>query len=358
MVLKSKLLIAVFISCSLTHAGRPLPKNIIKPNKNITYDIAVIGSGAGGTMAALRGVLNNDLVLWACGDRSTYKQARGYWVPKINSIPMFENINRPVISMRDSAMRQISESPFKEKLHVLPDLISSVKRDPKGFFILRSPKIGEFKAKNIILATGTMDVQPVINGSIRDLLKPANKQQVIYCLRCDGHLALGKKSVVVLGSAANSADIATILAERYAPGKVTILTHGEKEVFDPAQKSLLSKYKIDILNSKIMNVLKQGRRLTGFSLAGNTQISADLVVVNLGMRVNNKLAKDLKAKLDPKGYVIGDESGLTSVPGLYVVGDLKSNTRKQVYTAWDQATRAAEAINTNLRLEKRKALGA
>lgn len=356
MLLKYKLFIALIIYCGLAFAERPVPKDIINPNAKNIYDIAVIGSGAGGSMAALRGVLNNDMVLWATGARASYKQARGYWVPEISSIPMFDGVYRPIIAMRDSVLKQISTSNFKEKLHVLPDLISSVKKDENGLFILKSKKKGEFKAKNIILATGTMDVQPTINNSIRDILKPANKQQVSYCVRCDGHLALGKKNVVIIGATTNTAEIATLIVERYSPEKVTILTHGEKEAFDPEQKSLLGKYNVEILNSKIDRIIKRGRKLTGFSLAGKKQIPSDFVIVNLGMRINNQLAKDLKANLDAKGYVIGDESGLTSVPGLYVVGDLKSNTRKQVYTAWDQASRAAEAINANLRMKKRKAL--
>jgi thioredoxin reductase (NADPH) len=47
---------------------------------------------------------------------------------------------------------------------------------------------------------------------------------------------------------------------------------------------------------------------------------------------------------------------LTSVTGLYVSGDLKANTRKQIYTAWDNAVSAASAINLLLRTKKRKAL--
>jgi thioredoxin reductase (NADPH) len=61
----------------------------------------------------------------------------------------------------------------------------------------------------------------------------------------------------------------------------------------------------------------------------------------------------LGAELDERGFVKADDSGLTSVPGLYVAGDLKANTRKQIYTAWEHAVSAANAINQKLRQLRR-----
>ena len=76
--------------------------------------------------------------------------------------------------------------------------------------------------------------------------------------------------------------------------------------------------------------------------------------VSLGLIVYNELAKQLGAELDGRGFVIGNEGGLTSVPGLYVAGDLKANTRKQIYTAWDNAVSAATAINLIIRTKRRQ----
>ena len=74
----------------------------------------------------------------------------------------------------------------------------------------------------------------------------------------------------------------------------------------------------------------------------------------MGLIVYNELAKQLGAELDGRGFVIGDMNGLTSVSGLYVAGDLKANTRKQIYTAWDNAVSAATAINLIIRTNERK----
>jgi thioredoxin reductase (NADPH) len=71
------------------------------------------------------------------------------------------------------------------------------------------------------------------------------------------------------------------------------------------------------------------------------------------MIVYNELAKQLGADVDERGFVKADESGLTSVTGLYVAGDLKANTKKQIYTAWDTAVSAANAVNMKIRAARR-----
>jgi thioredoxin reductase (NADPH) len=78
--------------------------------------------------------------------------------------------------------------------------------------------------------------------------------------------------------------------------------------------------------------------------------------VSLGMIVYNELAKLVGADLDERGFVKADESGLTNIEGFYVAGDVKANTKKQIYTAWDHAVNSADAINQKLRSESRAKL--
>ena len=73
----------------------------------------------------------------------------------------------------------------------------------------------------------------------------------------------------------------------------------------------------------------------------------------MGMIVYNELARQVHAEVDERGFVKTDANGLTSVAGLYVAGDLRANTRKQIYTAWDAAVASANSINMNLRASRR-----
>jgi thioredoxin reductase (NADPH) len=53
-------------------------------------------------------------------------------------------------------------------------------------------------------------------------------------------------------------------------------------------------------------------------------------------------------------YLIVDEDGQTSVDGVYAAGDLVSDKKKQVYTAWDLAVDAVDAIDGRVRLQRRQ----
>ncbi len=76
----------------------------------------------------------------------------------------------------------------------------------------------------------------------------------------------------------------------------------------------------------------------------------------MGMIVYNELALEVGAEIDERGFVKADTTGLTSIANLYVAGDLKAGTKKQIYTSWDTAVDAANAVNQKVRSSKRATL--
>jgi thioredoxin reductase (NADPH) len=202
-----------------------------------------------------------------------------------------------------------------------------------------------------------MDVQPKIQGSIEAVFDYANAQTIDYCLICDGHHVLEKKTVVI-GSDNSAAWVAIMLRERYLCPEMTILTNGMDANFQKETQKLIDLYKIRVLTSPIKRILGEdkGVILKGFELEDEIIVHAEMSFVAMGMIVYNELAKQLGAELDERGFVKAAENGLTSIEGLYVAGDLKANTRKQVYTAWDHAVSAATAINLIIRTRNRQKL--
>jgi thioredoxin reductase (NADPH) len=212
-------------------------------------------------------------------------------------------------------------------------------------------------AKFVILCTGVMDVQPVIKGSIETVFDYANAQTIDYCLICDGHHVLGKKTGVI-GSSISAAWVSIMLYERYQPTSLTILTNGETPSFDEDIKKILQAYAITVNTSPIKEILgdEKGKVLRGFELVDGEVVETDITFVSLGMLVYNELALQVGAEVDARGFVKTDETGHTNVNGLYVAGDLKANSKKQIYTAWDEAVNSANAINQKIRQERRSKL--
>lgn len=319
------------------------------------HQIAIIGGGSAGVMAALRSILNNDDVVFFPGSPHDKKKSRALWVRKIENMPAHFHYKRGIEEPNLETLHWIEASPFASNFHHKKNTgVTTLSQNADGHFVLLDSKGVTHLAKFVILCTGVMDVQPVINGSIETIFDYANAQTVDYCLRCDGHHSLGK-STVVIGHGVGAAWSAIQLFERYRQPKMTILTHGRKPEFSPETNLLLKNYQIEVLESPITHIQGEdkGKTLKGFGLIDGTHVSCQMCFVSLGMRVYNELAQQVHAEIDDRGFVKADENGLTSVPGLYVAGDLKANAKKQIYTAWDHAVNAADAINQRLRLEKR-----
>lgn len=321
------------------------------------FPVCVIGGGSAGTMAVLRTILNNDECLFFPGSAKDKKRSRDLWVRKVENIPGHFQYKRGIQEPNLETLKWISESDFKDNLNIQKNTgVVSLKKEGNLFEITDSKDQVHF-AEYIILCTGVMDVQPEIKGTIETVFDYANAQSIDYCLICDGHHVLDKKASVI-GSGNGAAWTAIMLHERYHPQSFFILTNGEKAVFSADTQKLIDLYGIQVREEPIIDVFgqKEAGILEGFTLEDGTDIETDICFISMGMIIYNELAKQLGADLDERGFVKGDEAGLTSVPGLYVAGDLKANTKKQIYTAWDNAVNSANAINLKIRVNKRQQL--
>lgn len=320
----------------------------------VIYPVCVIGGGSAGTMAMLRTVLNNDDCLFFPGSPQDKKRSRALWVRRVENMPAHLEYKRGIEEPNAQTLKWVQESEFKDRLHLQKNLsVTKLKKNADGLFEIEDSKGERHLSKFVILCTGVMDVQPEIQGTIETVFDYANAQTIDYCLICDGHHTLGKKTTVI-GSSNTAAWVAIILFERYQLPSLTILTNGKQPEFQDETKKILDLYGIQTRTEEITGIEgeEKGKLLKAFNL-GSDRIPTDICFVSMGMLVYNELAKQLGAELDERGFVKADEAGLTSVAGLYVAGDLKANTRKQIYTAWDHAVSAVTAINLKLRTEKR-----
>jgi thioredoxin reductase (NADPH) len=323
----------------------------------VVYPVCVIGGGSAGIMAVLRTVLNNDDCLFLPGTAKDKKKSRALWVRKVENMPAHLNYKRGIEEPNAETLKWIHESAFKERLHHLKNTgATSLKKISDHFEIIDSKGIVHY-AKYVILCTGAMDVQPVIRGSIETVFDYANAQTIDYCLICDGHHVLGKKTGVI-GHTNSAAWVAVLLHERYRPEKITIFTNGEAAAFAEDTTKLIQSYNIDVESSPIKEIFgeEKGKILKGFELESGKVVESEITFVSLGMIVYNELAIEAGASVDERGFVKTDEVGLTNVPGLYVAGDLRANSKKQIYTAWDESVNSANAINMKLRQERRPKL--
>lgn len=318
------------------------------------YDVAVIGGGSAGTMAAMRVVLNNDECLFFPGSPKDKKKSRAFWVTKVENMPAHLDYKKGIEEPNKHSLDWLTNGPFREKFIWKKNTgIISLTKNEENLFVLTDNKNESYLARFVILCTGVMDVQPEILGSIEPIYPYANIQLADYCLRCDGHHVLNKK-IAVIGHNTSAAWIAVMLFERYQCPEVTIVTNGKQSDFDEEIKTLIQKYKFKIETKAITELVGEPKNNKLEALiCQDSRVEADYIFIALGMIVYNDLAKMLNANLDQRGFVVTDNKGQSSVQGLYIAGDLRANTKKQIYTAWDTAVDSADEINILIRRKKR-----
>ncbi|POB12725.1 NAD(P)/FAD-dependent oxidoreductase [Halobacteriovorax sp. DA5] len=322
------------------------------------YQIAVIGGGAAGMMATLRGVLNNDSVVLFPGTPKDKKRSREKWVYKVENMPGTHKYKKGIEEPNKETLEWIEQSEFKDNLTFVKGKgVTEVTKLSDGSFELIDSSGEKYQAEYVVLCTGIMDVQPHFNDSIKPILPFANAQTVDYCLRCDGHHVYDKHTSII-GHTSGAAWVAVMLKERYNTPSMSILTNGETPQFDEETQKLIKAYKIEVFTEAIVDILgdRKSGIIEGYKFASGRTLESAFSFVSLGTIVYNELAKAIGAEIDGRGYVLANDKGETNIENFYVAGDLRANRKKQIYTAWDMAVDSLDDINAKIRRKKRAAL--
>lgn len=162
------------------------------------------------------------------------------------------------------------------------------------------------------------------------------------------------KKTAVIGYSEDAAQNALLLESRYHPPKLTLMTNGIPHTISEKTLQLLQDKGIELVEDPIAGIIgnKSERILNGFECGSGNIVEAEIAFVSLGIRPNNKLALSLGLDVDAQGLVKTTSEGEASVSNLFIVGDLRSNSMKQIYTAWQHAVEAIQVIDRRIRKEK------
>lgn len=359
-------------------------------------DVVIIGGGIGGSAAALRAAQNGMKALWLLGSKKTRIQSRSQWVVNLDNIVGFhEDIikNQAIKTLKKH--RQTEAVSLLQKEHyqinnrmliqntiqriergfpnveIIDCKVESLKKNENGFEIECNDKM--VLADAVILSTGVMDEQPQIQKQNKKgewektpkwIYPFANREQALYCIRCEGHLTQDDP-VAVIGHTNVAAELAMMLHERYQ-NKVYILTNGTVPGISDERYNILKHYGVKIIIEPITDLLSEGvKQLHGFAFEQHDSIKVKFALIALGLhRIYNDLARQLNARLmdedqpEEKRHVWINHKGETSIRGLFAVGDMTKREdepiMKQVYTAQEYAVRAVDTIDSRRRKTMRE----
>jgi thioredoxin reductase (NADPH) len=201
------------------------------------------------------------------------------------------------------------------------------------------------KAKKILLATG---------ASPRYLNVPGEKELkgngISYCATCDAKY-FNDKEVIVIGGGNTAIEEADFIS-KFAK-KITIIHQFAKlQANMEAQEKAFANPRINfVFDTEPRGFEKNGNKM--FVKTENLKtkevntLQADGVFIFVGMKPNTDVFNgDLET--DEWGYIKTNEDMMTSIDGVYAIGDIRSKKYRQITTAVADGTIAAIAVTREL----------
>ena len=214
---------------------------------------------------------------------------------------------------------------------------TSVQAREAGFCVTLTDG-NEVTTDTVLVATGLHDELPAISG-IRDLWGT----YVHHCPHCHGREVAGQRIAVIAGAQLPMSLHQAALLRRYSD-QVTFYTNGH--TVPSAELAQLRAINVQIAESPVHQV----SHTTAVNLAladGSTDIH-DAVFVAPNMVPRDDVLSALTVERIPDlPWISAGPTGRTSVPGLWVAGNL-ANPRAQVVTAAGEGSSAAMDITAHL----------
>jgi len=167
---------------------------------------------------------------------------------------------------------------------------------------------------------------------------------VAYCPHCDGPLFKGKR-VAVIGGGNSGVEAAIDLAGIVA--HVTLIEFDSAlRADDVLQRKLKSLSNVTILTSaKTTEVLGDGQKVSGLvyenrNTGDSVKVELEGIFVQIGLLPNTEWLKGA-VELSPRGEIVVDAHGQTSVPGVFAAGDCTTVPYKQIVIALGEGAKAS-----------------
>jgi thioredoxin reductase (NADPH) len=197
-----------------------------------------------------------------------------------------------------------------------------------------------FEAKSVIIATGSSSRWLGLESE-----QELRGKGVSACATCDGFF-FQDRVVAVIGGGDAATEEATFLT-RFASKVYLVHRRDELRASAAMQKKTFDSDKIEIIwDSVPVDILdKAAGKVTALVLKNvktdeTTELPVDGVFVAIGHDPATGVFAD-KIELDKAGYIIPGENSSTSVPGIFVAGDVSDTRYKQAISAAGSGCRAA-----------------
>lgn len=284
-----------------------------KPEEMRMLDVLIVGSGPAGLTAGLYAARAGlDAVLL----EKSMAGGQAALTNQIDNYPGFsEGIGGPELSM---AMEQ---QAVKAGLTLLYE--PALEIDCAGKRVRTDS--GWHEARRLVLAMGARARVLGVEGEQR-----LTGSGVSYCATCDGAFYRGKR-VVVVGGGNGAAEEALYLV---GLGCEVLLIH-RRDTLRAEQavaERVLAHPRVHVLWNRQVKAFLGEKKLAAVRLDDGREEAVEGAFISIGRVPETDLVKG-QLSMDAEGFLLAGEDCLTSVPGVYAAGDVRTKTVRQIVTA-------------------------
>lgn len=189
---------------------------------------------------------------------------------------------------------------------------------------------GEYEGRTVVIATGATHRKLAVPGE-----EALSGMGVSYCATCDGAFFRGKE-VAVIGGGDVALEDALFLAR--ACGKVYLI-HRRDELRGAKvlQEKVLAEEKIEVIWDTVVEEIRGNSQVEALALLNKktkeqSSLPVQGVFIAVGIQPNSELFQG-HLEMDEGGYIKAGEDGVTSLPGVFAAGDVRTKQLRQIVTA-------------------------
>ena len=284
------------------------------------YDLAILGAGPAGICAAIYATRAKLNTIWL--DKKFVQGGQIVDTYEVDNYP-----GLPGITGLDLGEAMAGHA---EKLGMKPqrEPVRSIETE-QGIKVIRTKK-NEYRARAVIIACGATHRHLGIPGE-----EELSGMGVSYCATCDAAFFQDRTVVVVGGG--NVAVEDAILLSRTCKKVYLVHRRDELRAEKILQESFFACKNVEIIWDSIPLSIEGTDKVEALKIQNKkTQeesfIETDGVFIAVGIVPGTEKFKDL-VKLDEAGYIVAGEDGITSEPGIFAAGDIRTKNLRQVVTA-------------------------